>query len=77
MTEVAAAVYIGLVHHPIYNKKGEIVTTAVTNYDIHDICRTGRTYEVKRYFLIHPLESQVSLAIVHLVYREVRNCCRF
>lgn len=51
-------VYIGLVHHPIYNKNDEIITTAVTNFDIHDIARTARTYNVARYFIIHPLESQ-------------------
>jgi len=54
-------VYIGLVHHPIYNKNDEIITTAVTNFDIHDIARTARTYNVARYFIIHPLESQQGL----------------
>ena len=32
--------------------------TAVTNFDIHDIARTARTYDVKKYFLIHPLKVQ-------------------
>lgn len=54
-------VYIGLVHHPIYNKNDEIITTAVTNFDIHDIARTARTYNVARYFIIHPLASQQEL----------------
>ena len=35
-----APVYIGLVHYPIYNKHMEVVTTALTNYDLHDIART-------------------------------------
>ncbi len=52
---------IGLVHYPIYNRRGEIVTTAVTNYDVHDIARAARTYGVQRYFLIHPQPSQAKL----------------
>jgi len=59
---VSASLYIGLVHYPIYNKREEIVTTAITNFDIHDIARTARTYAVKQYFVIHHIESQVNLA---------------
>mgnify|MGYP001086099950 CR=1 FL=1 len=53
-----APVYIGLVHYPIYNKHMEVVTTALTNYDLHDIARTAKTYGVRTYFIIHPIESQ-------------------
>lgn len=56
-----ASLYIGLVHYPTYNKNKEIVTTAITNFDIHDIARTARTYGVKQYFLIHHLNSQIEL----------------
>ena len=59
---MSAPVYLGLVHYPIYNKNGEIITTAITNFDIHDIARTSRTYDIKQYFIIHPLESQAELA---------------
>ncbi len=55
-------IYLGLVHYPIYNKNNEIVKTAITNFDIHDIARTSRTYDLKKYFIIHPLESQAELA---------------
>lgn len=56
-----SSVYLGLLHHPIYNKNDEIVATAVTNFDIHDIARAARTYDICRYFIIHPLESQIEL----------------
>lgn len=59
---MSAPVYIGLVHYPIYNKNNEVITTAITNFDIHDIARTSRTYNMKKYFVIHPLESQADLA---------------
>jgi hypothetical protein len=60
-TDVAVNVYLGLVHYPIYNKNSEIIATAITNFDVHDISRTARTYALKRYFIIHPLESQANL----------------
>jgi hypothetical protein len=53
--------YLGLVHHPIKNKLGELVTTSVTNLDIHDISRSCRTFGVKKYFLITPLNMQRDL----------------
>lgn len=59
---MASPIYLGLVHSPIYNKNNEIVTTAITNFDIHDIARTARTYDVLKYFIIHPLDNQKALA---------------
>jgi tRNA (guanine37-N1)-methyltransferase len=32
-------------HHPVYDKNGAVVTTAVTNLDVHDIGRLARTFE--------------------------------
>ncbi len=61
-------VYLGLLHHPIYNKNNEVIATAVTNFDVHDIARTSRTYCLKRYFIIHPLESQAALVREMLDY---------
>lgn len=53
--------YLGLVHHPISNKRGDVVTTSVTNLDIHDIARSCRTFGVSKYFIITPLEAQHEL----------------
>ncbi|MDD5724352.1 MAG: RNA methyltransferase [Syntrophales bacterium] len=50
--------YIALLHYPVYNKRGDIVTTAVTNMDIHDISRAAKTYGVKRFYIITPIEQQ-------------------
>ena len=54
-------VYLGLVHYPVYDKKKEVVATAVTNFDIHDIARCARTYGVGGFYIITPLESQIQL----------------
>lgn len=48
-------------HYPIYNKRDEVITTAITNFDIHDIARTSRTYDIKKYYVVHNIESQVAL----------------
>ena len=53
--------YLGLVHYPVYNKHMQVIATAITNFDIHDIARTAITYDVKNYFLIHPLEVQAEM----------------
>jgi len=54
-------VYVVLLHHPIVNRKGAIVTTAVTNMDIHDISRSARTYGAQGYFLVTPILDQHEL----------------
>ncbi|MDD3051077.1 MAG: RNA methyltransferase [Candidatus Cloacimonetes bacterium] len=54
-------IYVGLVHYPVYNKHFEIVTTSITNLDIHDIARSCITFGVKGYYLINRLSSQESL----------------
>lgn len=58
---VQVPVYVALLHHPMINRHGELVTTAVTNMDIHDISRSARTFGVRRYFMVTPLEVQHEL----------------
>jgi len=54
--------YIGLVHYPVLNRMGEIVAAALTGLDTSDIARSARTYEVRKYYLITPLQSQREIA---------------
>ena len=56
-----SSLYLGLVHHPVINKSGEVVTTSVTNLDIHDIARSCRTYGVACYYIITPIAAQQTL----------------
>ena len=53
---------VALVHYPCVNREGKVVTTAVTNFDIHDIARAGRTYGIDHYFLVTPVELQQQFA---------------
>jgi len=54
-------VYISLLHFPVYDKNRRIVTTAVTNMDIHDIARAARTYDLAGYFLVTPIREQQAM----------------
>lgn len=56
-----SSLYVGLVHYPIYDKNFEVIATAITNYDLHDISRSACTYGVKKYFIIHPVEAQMDM----------------
>ena len=51
-------VYCALVHHPVRDRAGQTVTTAVTNLDVHDIARSARTYGLARYYVVSPIEVQ-------------------
>jgi hypothetical protein len=52
---------IALVHHPVLDKQRAIVTTAITNLDVHDLSRSARTYGVSDYFIVHPITAQREL----------------
>ncbi len=54
-------VSLALVHHPVLNKKGETIGSAVTNLDVHDIARAARTYGVYRYYITTPYADQQGL----------------
>lgn len=40
------------------SRSGEVVATAVTNIDLHDISRSCRTYGVKSFYAVTPIETQ-------------------
>lgn len=54
--------YLALVHHPVANKKGEIIASALTTIDLHDIARAAITFGVRGFFVVTPLTDQQVLA---------------
>lgn len=52
---------VALLHYPVKNKNGEIITSAVTNLDLHDIARIAKTYGVESFYVITPLNDQRAL----------------
>jgi len=61
---------LALIHHPVVNKRAEIIGSAVTNLDIHDIARTARTYGVAQYFIATPYADQQQLVQELLAHWE-------
>ena len=57
-----ADLFLVLLHFPILDKNGLIVTTAVTNMDIHDIARSAKTYGVRAFYVATPTRSLRILA---------------
>lgn len=54
-------VAVALVHHPVVDRQGAVVTTAVTNLDIHDIARSAHTFGIPDFFVVHPVGAQREL----------------
>ena len=54
--------YLALTHYPVINKRGDIIASALTNLDIHDISRAAKTYGVKSFYVVTPLSDQKVLA---------------
>lgn len=52
---------LALVHYPVTNKNREQIGSAVTNLDIHDIARAGRTYGIDNFYLVTPYKDQQQL----------------
>lgn len=62
---MTAPVDVALLHHPIRDRAGATVTSAVTNLDVHDIARSSCTFGVGRYYVVTPIEAQH--ALVHRI----------
>jgi len=52
-----ADLYLVLLHHPVYDKNGAIVTTAFTNRDVHDFGRLARTFAVRAFYVATPVPT--------------------
>ena len=50
--------YVALIHYPVVNKNGDVIASAITNLDLHDIARVAKTYAVARFYVVTPLADQ-------------------
>jgi len=55
---ILVCVYIALIHHPVMDRTGRVVTSSVTSLDLHDLARAARTYGVAGTFMVHPSAAQ-------------------
>lgn len=53
--------HLALMHYPVMNKNGDVIASAVTNLDLHDISRAAKTYGVRSFYVVTPLADQKSL----------------
>ncbi len=49
--------YVALLHYPVYDRNHNVVTTSVTNIDVHDIARSCRTYHAHAFFVVTPVDA--------------------
>lgn len=54
-------IFIALIHHPVL-RDGSVITSSLTNLDMHDIARVSATYGIGGYFIVHPDEKMRSIA---------------
>jgi hypothetical protein len=57
-----AALFVALIHYPVIDRNGRIVTSAITSLDLHDIARSARTYGATAFFVVHPVPDQREFA---------------
>jgi tRNA (guanine37-N1)-methyltransferase len=55
---LAARTHLALVHHPVLDREGQVITTALTNLDVHDIARSSLAYGLAGYHVVTPIASQ-------------------
>ncbi len=55
--------YLFLLHYPVYNKNRDVIASATANFDLHDLARLARTYDLAGVYIIQPLEDQRELIL--------------
>ncbi len=52
---------MALTHYPVINRNGQLISSAVTNLDLHDLSRSAKTYGVRTFYVVTPLLDQKGL----------------
>jgi hypothetical protein len=58
-----ADLFVALIHYPVLNRNGQVVTSAITSLDLHDMARSARTYSVRAMYVVHPVADQREFAL--------------
>ena len=51
-------VSIALLHYPAMDREGNIIVTSFTTMDLHDIARPARAYEIRKFYIVQPIDAQ-------------------
>ncbi len=57
-----AQLFASLIHYPVLDRRGRIVTSAITSLDLHDLARSARTFDLSAVFIVHPIPEQREFA---------------
>ncbi len=57
-----AQLFLALLHYPVLNRMGDLIASAITNLDLHDLARLCCTYGVPACYIVTPLKDQQALA---------------
>ena len=55
-------VFMALAHWPVYNKNRQVIASALTTLDLHDLARLTATFGLAGFYVVTPLEDQHRLA---------------
>ncbi|HLH78195.1 MAG TPA: RNA methyltransferase [Candidatus Binataceae bacterium] len=58
-----ADLFLTLLHYPVLDRNGRIVTSAITSLDLHDLARSARTYDVRALYVVHPVAELREFAL--------------
>ena len=70
-------VILALVHYPVVNKNGEVIGSAVTNLDLHDIARAAKTFGVSEYHIVTPFGEQQELVSEIIDHWQIGHGARY
>lgn len=61
------SVSLAIIHYPVLDKRGDIVSTSITNLELHDAARSCMTFDVDLCYIVTPLAKQRAIAeqLVH------------
>ncbi|MFH1134455.1 MAG: RNA methyltransferase [Pseudomonadota bacterium] len=54
--------FLALAHWPVHNKNREVIASALTTIDMHDLARSAATYGLAGFFVVTPVEDQLRVA---------------
>jgi hypothetical protein len=53
---------IAIIHYPVLDKRGQVVSTSINNLEIHDVARSCMTFGVDLCYIVTPLARQREIA---------------
>ena len=68
---------LALLHYPVSDKKGQVISTSLTNLDLHDISRAALTFGLEKFYLVQPQESQRELLAQLLTYWQSNSARKY